>query len=274
MNLYKFLFYILFLFASINFVLADEPSPSDVGVVEKLGEVVPSDITFFDEYGKPVTMGQLQNGKPTVVAMVYYRCPGICSPLMNGVAEVVDMVDLIPGKDYNVVTISFDPSEDYILANDKKRNYLASMNNPIDENAWRFLTSDSNNIARISNALGWKYVKQGNDYAHGAAIMVLSPDGKIARYLYGIEYNPFDFKMALTEASQGRTGATIAKLMQLCYSYDPVGRTYVLDVTRISGAVILFLLGIFILVFIIRKKKKDNRVDSGNMAVPANPNFK
>lgn len=274
MNLYKFLFYILFLFVSINFVLADEPSPSDVGVVEKLGEVVPSDITFFDEYGKPVTMGQLQNGKPTVVAMVYYRCPGICSPLMNGVAEVVDMVDLIPGKDYNVVTISFDPSEDYILANDKKRNYLASMNNPIDENAWRFLTSDSTNIARISNALGWKYVKQGNDYAHGAAIMVLSPDGKIARYLYGIEYNPFDFKMALTEASQGRTGATIAKLMQLCYSYDPVGRTYVLDVTRISGAVILFLLGIFILVFIIRKKKKDNRVDSGNITVPANPNFK
>ncbi|HEX2788582.1 MAG TPA: SCO family protein [Ignavibacteria bacterium] len=272
--MYKFLIHILILFVSVNIVFADEPSPSDVGIDEKLGETVPSDITFFDEYGKPVTMGQLLNGKPTVVAMVYYRCPGICSPLMNGVADVVDMVDLYPGKDYNVVTISFDPSEDYILANDKKKNYLASMNNPIDENGWRFLTSDSANIARICNALGWKYLKQGNDYAHSAAIMVLSPEGKIARYLYGIEYNPFDFKMAITEASEGRTGATISKLMKLCYSYDPVGRTYVLDVTRIAGAVTLFLLAIFVVFFIIKKKKKINRVDSGDVGVPVNPNFK
>jgi protein SCO1 len=258
----------------VNFIFADEPSPSDVGIDEKLGETVPSDITFFDEYGKPVTMGQLLNGKPTVVAMVYYRCPGICSPLMNGVADVVDKVDLTAGKEYNVITISFDPSEDYILANDKKKNYLASMTNPIEENGWRFLTSDSANIARICNALGWKYLKQGNDYAHGAAIMVLSPDGKIARYLYGIDYNPFDFKMALTEASEGRTGATISKLMKLCFSYDPVGRTYVLDVTRVSGAVMLLLLGIFIVFFIIRKKKKVNRIDSGDITVSANPNFK
>lgn len=263
----KLLIYILSFFVLNNFAFAnnEEPSPSDVGVDEKLGEMVPMNITFSDEYGKPVNLGQLINGKPTVVSLVYYRCPGICSPIMNGMSEVIDRLDMESGKDYNVVTISFDPREDYLMASEKKKNYLASFKNKqVDENTWRFLTGDSTNIAKICNALGWKYIKQGDDFAHGAAIMILSPEGKVVRYLYGVEYLPFDFKMALTEASEGRTGATISKLMKLCFSYDPEGRKYVLDFTRVSGGIVLLLMSVFVVYLVVKRKKSDSSNTSSN----------
>lgn len=263
----KLLIYILSFFVLNNFAFAnnEEPSPSDVGVDEKLGEMVPLNITFSDEYGKPVNLGQLINGKPTVVSLVYYRCPGICSPIMNGMSEVIDRLDMEAGKDYNVVTISFDPREDYLMASEKKKNYLASFKNKqVDENTWRFLTGDSSNIAKICNALGWKYIKQGDDFAHGAAIMILSPEGKLVRYLYGVEYLPFDFKMALTEASEGRTGATISKLMKLCFSYDPEGRKYVLDFTRVSGGIVLLLMSVFVVYLVVKRKKSDSRNSSSS----------
>lgn len=263
----KLLIYILSFLVLNNFAFAnnEEPSPSDVGVDEKLGEMVPLNITFSDEYGKPVNLGQLINGKPTVVSLVYYRCPGICSPIMNGMSEVIDRLDMEAGKDYNVVTISFDPREDYLMASEKKKNYLASFKNKqVDENTWRFLTGDSTNIAIICNALGWKYIKQGDDFAHGAAIMILSPEGKVVRYLYGVEYLPFDFKMALTEASEGRTGATISKLMKLCFSYDPEGRKYVLDFTRVSGGIVLLLMSVFVVYLVVKRKKSDSSNTSSN----------
>lgn len=263
----KLLIYILSFLVLNNFAFAnnEEPSPSDVGVDEKLGDMVPMNITFSDEYGKPVNLGQLINGKPTVVSLVYYRCPGICSPIMNGMSEVIDRLDMEAGKDYNVVTISFDPREDYLMASEKKKNYLASFKNKqVDENTWRFLTGDSTNIAIICNALGWKYIKQGDDFAHGAAIMILSPEGKVVRYLYGVEYLPFDFKMALTEASEGRTGATISKLMKLCFSYDPEGRKYVLDFTRVSGGIVLLLMSVFVVYLVVKRKKSDSSNTSSN----------
>jgi len=263
----KLLIYILSFFVLNNFAFAnnEEPSPSDVGVDENIVEMCPMNITFSDEYGKPVNLGQLINGKPTVVSLVYYRCPGICSPIMNGMSEVIDRLDMEAGKDYNVVTISFDPREDYLMASEKKKNYLASFKNKqVDENTWRFLTGDSTNIAKICNALGWKYIKQGDDFAHGAAIMILSPEGKVVRYLYGVEYLPFDFKMALTEASEGRTGATISKLMKLCFSYDPEGRKYVLDFTRVSGGIVLLLMSVFVVYLVVKRKKSDSSNTSSN----------
>ncbi|HRE39840.1 MAG TPA: SCO family protein [Ignavibacteria bacterium] len=266
----KFYFYILtFLFiANFSFANNDEPSPSDVGVDEKLGEMVPLNITFNDEYGKAVNLGELINGKPTVVSLVYYRCPGICSPIMSGMADVIDKLDMESGKDYNVITISFDPREDYLMASEKKKNYLASFENKTtNENTWRFLTADSSNIAKICNALGWKYIKQGDDFAHGAAIMVLSPEGKVVRYLYGVEYLPFDFKMALTEASEGRTGATISKLMKLCFSYDPEGRKYVLDFTRISGGIVLLFMSVFVLYLVVKRKKSVSKNNNSEIKI-------
>lgn len=252
---------LLFLFISPATGQETPPTPQEVGIDEKLGETLPMDMIFYDEYGKAVTLGEMVGGKPTVISIVYYRCPGLCSPLLSGLADVVDKVDLEPGDDFNVITISMDHTEDYHLASEKKKNYLAAVTRPMDFNDWRFLTADSVNSKRITDAVGWNYQKQGKDFLHGAALTMVSPEGKIVRYLFGTDYNVFDFKMATIEASEGRIGATIAKVMQICYSYDPEGRSYTLNVTRISGSIVILLLGVFSVVFLVKKKKKSVEIN-------------
>lgn len=251
----------LFLFVSLftyhSYAQEETPTANDVGIDEKLGEMVPMDMVFYDEYGKSTTLGELIGGKPTIISIVYYRCPGLCSPLLTGLTDVVNKVDLEPGDDFNVLTISMDPTEDYHLAAEKKKNYLASMDRTMDFNDWRFLTADSVNAKRITDVVGWRYQKQGKDFMHGAALTVVSPDGKIVRYLFGTEYNVFDLKMALLEASEGRVGTSIAKVLQICFTYDPDGRKYTLNITRISGGIVIFLLGIFAVVFLVKKKKSE-----------------
>lgn len=232
----------------------DNTSKPEVGIYERLGETIPSGIILNDENGKPVDVKSLIT-RPTVFALVYFRCPGICSPLLNGVSSIVDKSDLDPGKDYDLITISFDPTEGYKLASDKKQSYLANLNRKIPAESWRFLSGDSANIKKIADAIGFKFQKQGPDYMHGASIMVVAADGKVVRYLYGVEYLPLDFKMAVIEASEGKVVPSINKIMKMCFSFDPDGRKYVLNITRIAGSGILLLLGIFAGVFLIRKKK-------------------
>lgn len=224
------------------------------GIDEKPGAYLPRDVTVFDEYGQPQRLSSLIN-KPVIFNLVYFRCPGLCSPLLSGVAEVSDKMDLEAGRDYDIITISFDPRENYITAVDKKKNYLESMKRKIPENSWRFLTADSVNIAKVCSAVGWKYLRQGNDYIHGSGLIVLSKEGKISRYMYGTSFLPADMKMALTEASEGRVGTTISKLVSLCYSYDAQSKKYVLNITRIAGTgVILMVIALF--AFLTLKKRK------------------
>lgn len=228
-----------------------------VGIDEKLGTTIPMDLTFQDEYGQPVQLKSLFT-KPTLLTLVYYRCPGICSPLLSGVADMVDRMDLAPGKDYNIVTVSFSPREDYIMASDKKKNYLGTMKKKIPEGSWRFLTGDSAAIAKLTDAVGFRYQKQGEDYMHSAVITAVSPNGMIARYLHGTNFLPLDVKLALTEASEFRTGPTINKLLKLCYSYDPAARKYVLNITRIAGGGMLVIIIGFVLMLTLKKKKNNN----------------
>lgn len=252
-----FLAVLFFLIFSVP-IFSQTPEPPDVGVDEKLGEYVPLDIKFYDEYGKTIDLAELVKGKPTIISLVYYRCPGICSPLMSGLGTVLDEIDLETGKDFNTLTISFDPGEDYILAAEKKKNYFATFRKrAVSENSWRFLTADSINVKKITEAVGFKYIKQDNDFVHSGVLTVISPDGKITRYLYGIDFLPFDVKMALIEASQGKVGTTISKIVKLCYSYDPDGRRYTLNITRVAGASILFVISIFAVALFITKKKKN-----------------
>jgi protein SCO1/2 len=238
---------------------AADTTQLQVGIDEKLGDTIPLDLSFLDETGKPVTLRSLFT-KPTLLTLVYYRCPGICSPLMNGVSEVVDKVDMEPGKDFNIVTISFNPREDYIMAAGKKRNYLDNMKKKIPESSWKFLTGDSLSIAKITDAVGFRYQSQGEDYMHGAVLTVLSQDGKIARYLYGTDFLPMDIKLAVTEASEGKSTPGINKLLKLCYSYDPAGRTYVLNFTRIVGGGMLLLIAGFVLILTLKKKKNNHNM--------------
>jgi protein SCO1/2 len=251
----KGIFYAALMIFLLNGIsLADNPQPKkDVGFDEKLGQTIPLNLKFIDETGETVTLKQLID-KPVILTIVYYNCPGLCSPLLSGVSKVIDQMDLIPGKDYKVITISFNPRETYLLAADKKKNYFTSMKKQIPDDSWRFLVGDSANIAGITDAVGFRYIPQGNDYMHGAAIMAISPTGKIARYMYGTDFQPLDVKLALTEASEERTGPAITKLLQLCFSRDPSGKM-VVNITRIAGGSIVFLIAVFVVFFVVKKKK-------------------
>ena len=228
----------------------------EIGIVEHLDEYLPADLIFTDHNNKQVNLKDLIN-KPTVISFVYFRCPGICSPLMNGMAEVMDKTpNMVLGKDYQAITISFDPTETPDLAIKKRANYLSQMKNPVDKNGWIFLTGDSANIARATHAIGFKYKKVGNDFLHAGCLYVLSPQAKITRYLKGLYFLPFEFKLALIEASEGKSGSTINKVLEYCYNYDPKGQQYVLNVTKVTGTIILFFILLLFVTLLIRSRFK------------------
>lgn len=226
-----------------------------IGIVEKLGNTLPLGATLYDEKGYPVTLRDVVT-KPTIVTFVYYRCPGICSPLLTELARTVDKMDLQIGRDYQIVTVSFDHREKPPLAGEKKASYLASLKHPIDPAGWRWFTADSATIMQLTDAAGFYFRAEGNDYAHAGALIVISPEGKVTRYINGIQYLPFDVKMAVMEAAEGRTGPTIAKLIKYCYRYDPDAQSYTMNITRVGGLIVVALVAVFVVVFIVRPKKR------------------
>jgi protein SCO1/2 len=227
-----------------------KPEP-EVNLGGRLDKFIPDSIFLTDEHFQKVNLKSLIN-KPTIISFVYYRCPGICSPLMDGLSEVMNKTDMVLGKDYQTLTISFSPTETIDLGLKKKINYLHEMKNPNAQEGWRFFCGDSANLAKATNALGFRYKRSGNDYIHAAGIIMISPEGKITRYLYGTNFLPFELKMAVIEASRGQSGPTINKVLQYCFSYDPRGQQYVLNITTISGIVILFFALIFFSILAIR----------------------
>ena len=244
--------FVLIIFAVVRLGAQDN---QPVGIAEKLGQTIPLDAEFYDESGNLVQLKSVIT-KPTILMFVYYRCPGICNPLMTEVANIVGKMDLELGKDYQIVTISFDPEEKPELAADKKDNYLSLIKRKVDPNGWRFFTGDSVNIHRVTDAAGFFYKKENGTWVHAGMLTVISPSGKIARYLYGIQHLPLDVKLAIMEASEGRTGPTIAKVLSFCYAYDPAGQRYALDIVRVCGVVFLGLVGVFVIVFLVKPGKK------------------
>jgi len=231
----------------------------EIGIEEHLDDFIPGDISLINQNDDTVTLGAMIN-MPTIISLVYYRCPGICSPLMNGIAEVIQKSDMKIGKEYQVFTISFDTRETTELAKRKRINYLSQITKPEAENGWFFFTGDSINIARLTDAVGFRYKQSGNDFTHAASLIVLSPEGKITRYLNGIQFLPFEFKMAIVEASKGQSGPTINKILQFCYSYDPKGQQYVLNITRVSGIIIIFIALSIFLILALRPLLKSKTV--------------
>ena len=229
----------------------------EIGVIEHLDEFLPDSISLINENGQQVWLTDVID-KPTIINFVYYRCPGICSPLMEAVAGVMDKSDLAPGVDYQVLTISFDPTETIDLGIRKKANYLNLMTNKVEEakKGWLFFTSDSASIVRATNATGFKYKRTGNDYLHAASLTVVSKEGKITRYLNGMYFLPFEWKMAIVEASKGQSGPTLNKVLRFCYSYDPIGQTYVMNITKVSGTLILFFGVVFLLILVFKPKRR------------------
>ena len=227
----------------------------EVGIEEHLGTYLPLDVQLYDEKGYLTPLRSVIT-KPTIITFVYFRCPGICSPLLTELSRVVDQMDLDLGKDYQIVTISFDHREKPEMAAEKKESYLSAMKHRVDPAGWRWFTGDSLSIHQVTDSAGFYFKRDREDWIHAGALIVVSPQGKVTRYINGVQYLPFDVKMALLEAAEGKATPTISKLLTFCYSYDPEARTYALNVTRISCVVILLLALGFVGVFIVRPKLK------------------
>lgn len=252
--------------------LARKP-PLEVTVEEKLSADL-SAFRFFDEAGKSVTLGELSDGKtPVILAPVYYNCPHLCTLTLNGLLQAIEANKRHKlGRDYRIITYSFNPEEKHQLAELKQKNYLRKLAAVSEENLpeyqkyWRFLTGDVKNIAGISQAMGFKYLKEAStnpkkqdvDYVHPAIIVALTPELKISRYLYGVEYSETDFRMALLEAAEGKVSPTIGdRLMLTCYSFDPVKRKYSLvawRVMRLGAIAVGILLAGFLAVLWYRER--------------------
>jgi len=230
----------------------------ELGVYEHLDEYISDDLIFTDELYNEINLKEAID-RPTIINLVYYECPGLCSPLMNGLAEAMDKADIDVGKDYRVFTISFSSTEKPPLAKKKKHSYQKLVKHGDTDNYWKFLTGDSANIYKLLNEVGFKVKKEGKEYIHPATIIVLSPKGKITRYLYGSTYFlPFDLKMAVVEAAQGKSGPTINKVLNYCFSYDPKGKKYVFNITKISGSIILVLALILLFSMLYKGNKKNS----------------
>lgn len=249
---------VLFLISVKTF--ADNSKDLEVGITEHLDQYVPSDIVLTDQNGRQVNLKQMID-KPTVLCFVYYRCPGICSPLMNGLAEVMAKTGMVLGKDYQALTISFDSRETYDLGQKKRLNYLKKLKGQ-DGSGWTFMTGDSANIAKATKALGFGYKMENGQFLHEGALIMLSPEGKITRYLKGIDFQPFEFKLALIEASEGKSAPTMIKVLKYCYAYDRNTQHYSLDVTRISATVSIVIAISLLLYLLIRgRRKKSNPIN-------------
>lgn len=253
--------YIFLMIFALNSISFSTENGIKVGIDEQLGSYIPLDVQFKDDKGETVVLRDLIK-RPTVLAFVYYKCPGICSPLLFSLTEVINKSDLEPGFDYNIVCISFDNLETPQIAADKKKSFVSGLEKNIKPEDWEFLTGDSINIKKVTDAAGFRFERIGDQFLHSGAFIFLDKEGKICRYLFpgyteshGFGILPFDFKMAVLEASESKETPTIAKVLRFCFSYDTEGQKYTMNVTRIFGAVILVFAAVFF-IFIVKKPKK------------------
>jgi len=234
-----------------------QSNESPIEFAEHLGEYIPGDIELIDENSNHVNLGEFIT-KPTILMLVYYECPGICTPLLTEVADVLGKTNFDYEKEkFQLLTVSFDPRDKPETAAKKRLNYLKQVGAPIPPEVWRFFTGTQENIDKLTHAVGFNYQKAGLDFTHPGGLILLSPERKIVRYLYGIEFLPFEFKMGIMEAAQGKVSPTTAKLLRYCFSYDPIGRTYVFNIARVVATVMIISVLFFIgfLVFVTRKKR-------------------
>jgi len=255
----KSLFLFIFLLIILSPSLAHEAKPgkANIALEEKLGAVIPADIVLKDENGNPVNLRYLID-RPTIVAPVYLHCAHVCPQFLTGLAEALGKIELLqPGKDYRVITLSFDEREGPEVAREKKPNYLAAVGKPFPAETWHFLTGNNTNILKFTDAVGYKFQRDGEDFSHPVALIVLAPGGKVVRYLEGVTFLPFQVTMAVNEAAAGKVGTPTGRVLAYCFSYDPQQKTYVFNILKVVGTlVILTLLSFFVYLMVTGKKKQ------------------
>jgi protein SCO1/2 len=250
----------------LNMKGVDRPSAlSGVTIEQRLNSQLPLDAMFRDEYGQTVPLGKYFGKRPVVLALVYYECPMLCTQILNGMVRAAKVLTFTPGKDYDVVAISFDAREGPKEALAKKAIYMKDYGHPETANGWHFLTGDPNAIKRVTDAVGFRYRWDvyTATFAHASAIYVLTPDGKLSRYFYGIEYSPKDMRLGLVEASKNKIGNAVDQVLLFCYHFDPTSATYTfiaMDLLRAAGAATVLMLGGFVFIMLRRdSRQKGNR---------------
>lgn len=236
------------------------PVLREVGFDQRLGEAVPLDLVFRDEEGRTVRLGDYFGRKPVVLTLVYYACPMLCTVTLNGLASALDLISFDVGKEFEVVTVSFDPREGPELAAAKKKAHLSRYKRPGAERGWHFLTGEASSIGRLTRAVGFRYVwdAETQQFAHPAGSVVLTSDGHIARYIFGVEYAPKDLRLALVEASANRIGSPVDQFLLYCYHYDPATGRYnavIMNIMRLGGLATVLALGSFVLVMWRRERR-------------------
>ncbi len=224
------------------------PILQEVGIGQRIGQQLPLDLAFRDETGRSVPLRRYFSERPVLLTLVYYQCPMLCSQVLNGVVGGLLPLKLSVGRDFDIVTISFDPRDTPAVATEKRDTYLKRYGRPGAENGWHFLAGDTPAIEALTKAVGFRYAwdPKIQQYAHASGIMVVTPDGKLSHYLYGIEYTPKDLRLALVESSQGRLGNVVDQVALYCYHYDPATGKYgavVTNMLRLGGALTLLILG-------------------------------
>ena len=231
-----------------------------VNIEQRLGAQVPLDATFKDESGRSVKLGDyFKNDRPVVLSLVYYECPMLCNQVLNGLVGTLEAVTFTPGREFEIVTVSFDPRETSEMAAKKKATYLKRYRRAGSEDGWHFLTGDKEAIDRLAQSIGFGYAwdEESKQFAHASAIMVATPEGKLSHYFYGIEYSPKDLRLSLVEASSGKVGSPVDELILYCYHYDPATGKFapVMAVMRTAG--VLTVAGMVALILVLRKRRRD-----------------
>lgn len=230
---------------------------SKIAIDQRIGHQVPADIPFVDETGRQVTLGEFFGKRPVVLALVYYECPMLCTQVLNGLVSALGVLNFEAGREFDVVAVSFNPKEGPGLASQKKAAYIERYGRPQAAGGWHFLTGSQESITRLTEAVGFKYEfdPKIGQFAHGAAIEVLTPKGTIAKYFYGIEYSPRDLRLGLVEAAEEHIGSVVDDVLLFCYHYDPSTGTYgadILAVVRVGGIATVLAFAVFLTVSLRR----------------------
>jgi protein SCO1 len=232
---------------------------NNVGIDQKLGAVVPAELVFNDEHGRAVRLGDFFGNRPIVLVLVYYQCPMLCTMVLNDLLRAMRSMPENVGKDFDVLTVSFDPRDTPDLALLKKKTYLAQYNRAGSEDGWHFLTGQQTSISELTDAVGFRYVWDPKFlvYAHASGIIVLTPAGKISRYFFGIDYAPKDLRIALTAANDGKTGGLADAVLLYCFCYDPATGKYGLAIShllKIGGVLTMLALSGFVVTMLWRER--------------------
>ena len=236
-----------------------------VGITQNLGAKIPPDLAFRDETGRSVRIGEYFGRKPIVLSLVYFDCPALCTEVLNGELRTMKAISLDLGKDFDAVTVSFEPKDTPALAKAKRDVYTGQYGRPGAAGNWHFLTGEQPSIDALTNAAGFRYAYDASirQYAHAAAILILTPDGRVDRYFYGVQYPARDVRLGLVEASEGKIGSLTDQALLYCYQYDPMTGRYglvVMNVLRAAGGLTVLLLGTFMLLMFLRERKRTSGV--------------